>query len=114
MSLSPIATLCRLSGSTAVVTLNPAPPGYDPDAAEDQGPATPTTTDLRGVFSKVAIAGIEVKHSALFLVAAVETPADLKSDVSHCLVGGIDYTVREIDPRWYLGQHDGFTLHLGL
>lgn len=114
MSLSPIATLVRLSPSFATLSLAAEQPEYDPDAEEDQVGAAPTTAEMRGVYSKASIAGIEVKHKAIFLVAATAEPEGLVPDVTGCLAGGINYIVREVENRWYLGAYDGFTLHLGL
>jgi hypothetical protein len=113
VSLSPIATLTLLAGSEALLFLRADAPAYDPSSPTDQRAPVSTELPVRGVFSTITRAGIEVKHEALFLVPGQAEPAGIVPDVSRCLVNGVHYIIRQCDPRWYIGEFDGYNLHLG-
>lgn len=108
---SPIAMLVEVSGVYGQLSV-PALPTYVPDQKADWTPGAPATSTRRGVFSTVTTAGIEVRADALFLIACQEEIDGLTSDSPTLVVAGKTWSLKQVDPRYYLGAFDGYNLHL--
>jgi hypothetical protein len=72
----------------------------------------PVETTIRGVLSKVGMAGEVVEHDAIFMISLTTMPVGFRAEQSECLVKGTLYTVMSAQQRWYLDACDGFTLQL--
>ena len=116
--MSPVAVLVEVAGMAGQIRSPTNGAAYDPTSPSDFDPGAPVVTGVRGVPYKNDEQTNSAKGVQHFLIDLTERPAGLVPDVSQLALlnpaGAVlaEYTITDIQPRWWMGEIDGFTLTL--